>query len=191
MLWLYFPCVSEPLLSVAFPRLVGSLPSADKCSFFQLKTLDLLCDVQWEKSLTNLKPLVFQSYQNVILTFWYDFLSPICMQTQSTTEMNSLSTCVNKLVTDGYSINFKVDEQGLVAVEEGKHYKPDQVHIKNFFRFEGASDPADNAILYAIELDNGKKGTLIDAYGSYSDASITKFIKQVEDMEKKTPNENH
>jgi len=32
---------------------------------------------------------------------------------------------------------------------------------------------------------------LIDAYGSYSDASITKFIKQVEDMEKKTPNENH
>ena len=105
--------------------------------------------------------------------------------------MNSLSTCVNKLVTDGYSINFKVDEQGLVAVEEGKHYKPDQVHIKNFFRFEGASDPADNAILYAIELDNGKKGTLIDAYGSNSDALIGQFIKQVEDMEKKTPNENH
>ena len=113
------------------------------------------------------------------------------MQTQSTTEMNSLSTCVNKLVTDGYSINFKVDEQGLVAVEEGKHYKPDQVHIKNFFRFEGASDPADNSILYAIELDNGKKGTLIDAYGSNSDALIGQFIKQVEDMEKKTPNENH
>ena len=150
-----------------------------------------MCNLQWEKSLTNLKPLFFQSYQNVTLTFWYDFLSLICMQTQSTTEMNSLSTCVNKLVTDGYSINFKVDEQGLVAVEEGKHYKPDQVHIKNFFRFEGASDPADNAILYAIELDNGKKGTLIDAYGSYNDASITKFIKQVEDMEKKTPNENH
>jgi len=155
----------DPLLSVVFP--------------------------EWEKTLTNLKPLLFQSYQDLILTVWYDFSSSICMQTQSTTEMNSLSTCVNKLVTDGYSINFKVDEQGLVAVEEGKHYKPDQVHIKNFFRFEGASDPADNAILYAIELDNGKKGTLIDAYGSYNDASITKFIKQVEDMEKKTPNENH
>jgi len=65
------------------------------------------------------------------------------MQNQSATEMDSLSTCVNKLVKDGYSINFKVDEQGLVAVEEGKHFKPDQVHIKNFFRFEGASDPGD------------------------------------------------
>jgi hypothetical protein len=58
------------------------------------------------------------------------------MQKQSTTEMNSLSTCVNKLVGDGYTTNFKVDEQGLVAVEEGKHYKPDQVHIKNFFRLK-------------------------------------------------------
>lgn len=113
------------------------------------------------------------------------------MQKQSNTEMNSLSTCVNKLVKDGYSINFKVDEQGLVDAKDGKHYKPGQVHIKNFFRFEGDSDPADNSILYAIELDNGEKGTLMDAYGSYNDALIGKFIKQVEDIEKKTPNEKH
>lgn len=114
------------------------------------------------------------------------------MQKQSTTEkMNTLSACVNKLVEDGYTENFKVDEQGLVPAENGKHYKPAQVHIKDFFRFEGASDPADNSILYAIELDNGDKGTLIDAYGSYNDPLIGKFIKQVEDIEKKTPNEKH
>ena len=125
------------------------------------------------------------------LILWYDFLRHTSMQKQSATEMNSLSTCVNKLVGDGYTTNFKVDEQGLVSVEEGKHYKPDQVHIKNFFRFEGDSDPADNSILYAIEIENGVKGTLIDAYGSYNDPLIGKFIKQVEDMEKKTPNEKH
>ena len=104
--------------------------------------------------------------------------------------MNTLSTCVNKLVADGYTGNFKADEQGLLS-EKGKHYKPSQVHIKNFFRFEGASDPADNSILYAIELEDGIKGTLVDAYGSYNDPLIGKFIKQVEDIEKKTPNENH
>lgn len=113
------------------------------------------------------------------------------MQTQSTLgAMTTLATSVNKLVADGYTGNFKVDEQGLLAENE-KHYKPSQVHIKNFFRFEGASDPADNSILYAIELDDGTKGTLIDAYGSNDDANIGKFIKQVEDMEKKVPNENH
>ena len=115
----------------------------------------------------------------------------ICMEQQSTSgTMNTLAGCVNKLVADGYTGNFKVDEQGLLS-ESGKHYKPDHVHIKNFFRFEGASDPADNSILYAIELNDGTKGTLMDAYGSYNDPLIGKFIKQVEDIEKKTPNENH
>ena len=113
------------------------------------------------------------------------------MQQQSNTgQMNTLSACINKLVGDGYTGNFKVDEKGLATDEESKHYKPDQVHIKNFFRFEGASDPADNSILYAIELDDGTKGTLTDAYGSYNDPQVGKFIKQVEDIEKKTPNAN-
>ncbi len=114
------------------------------------------------------------------------------MQQQSTAgNMNTLSACINKLVSDGYTGNFKVDEQGLATADNGKHYKPGQVHIKNFFRFEGESDPADNSILYAIELEDGTKGTLTDAYGSYNDPNIGKFIKEVEDMEKKTPNERH
>jgi len=104
--------------------------------------------------------------------------------------MNTLSACVNKLVSEGYTGNFIVDEKGLAIAENGKHYKPNQVHIKNFFRFEGDSDPADNSILYAIELDDGTKGTLTDAYGSYNDPNIGKFIKQVEDIEKITPNNN-
>jgi hypothetical protein len=110
------------------------------------------------------------------------------MQQQSNTEqMNTLSASVNKLVSEGYTENFKVDEKGLATTEDGKHYKPEQVHIKNFFRFEGASDPGDSSILYAIELDDGTKGTLTDAYGSYDDENIGKFIKQVEDIEKKAP----
>lgn len=111
------------------------------------------------------------------------------MQQQSTTDkMSTLSGCVNKLVSEGFTGNFKIDEKGLAVADDGKHYKPNQVHIKNFFRFEGASDPADNSILYAIELDDGTKGTLMDAYGSYNDPNIGKFIKEVEDIEKKTPN---
>jgi hypothetical protein len=60
------------------------------------------------------------------------------------------------------------------------------VHVVDFFRFEGESDPADNSILYAIETDDGKKGILSDAYGPYADINVTKFMKQVEDITKKT-----
>ena len=55
----------------------------------------------------------------------------------------------------------------------------------NFFRFEGESDPDDNAILYVIETNDGTKGTLIDAYGVYNDAKVTQFMKEVESIHKK------
>ena len=112
------------------------------------------------------------------------------MQTNSKTDnMQTLSECINKLVIDGYDVDFKVDEKGkLYSPRKEKSYSAEKVHIVNFFRFEGASDPDENAILYAIETDNGEKGTLSDAYGAYADPKVSKFIQMVEDISKKTPN---
>jgi len=113
------------------------------------------------------------------------------MHTNATTEdMKTLASSINKLVLDGFTGNFKITEKGLFSIEKEKHYKPEQVHIVDFFRFEGASDPADNSILYAIELSDQTKGTLTDAYGPYGDILITKFINQVEDIAKKSTREN-
>jgi hypothetical protein len=53
-------------------------------------------------------------------------------------------------------------------------------------RFEGASDPADNTILYVIETNDGIKGTLVDAYGSYADPKVTTFMEEVAEINKKT-----
>ena len=100
--------------------------------------------------------------------------------------MKSMVTCTNKLVQDGFTENFKVSEQGLMALEKERVYKPEEVSIVNFYRFEGYSDPGDNTILYAIITNDGVKGTLSDGYGAYGDAQVEKFIKQVEEIHKKT-----
>ena len=42
------------------------------------------------------------------------------------------------------------------------------------------------SILYAIETCDGQKGTLIDAYGSYSDEDTSAFMQDV-DIHKKVP----
>ena len=36
------------------------------------------------------------------------------------------------------------------------------------------------SILYAIETSDGRKGTLVDAYGMYSDDETGEFMNQVE-----------
>jgi hypothetical protein len=98
--------------------------------------------------------------------------------------MKSLSTCVNQMKGDGFKEDFQVTKEGLTNYNEDKHYNPEQVKIVNFYRFEGSSDPGDNSILYVIETDDGTKGTLVDAYGVYSDSDVSKFIVQVEEIQK-------
>jgi|SRR6476620_631333 len=104
--------------------------------------------------------------------------------------MKSLVTCLNRMITDGYTEDFKVTDNGLEALQAGKRYKADEVSVINFFRFEGASDPEDNAILYVLQTKDGLKGTLIDAYGLYNDQQISRFISQVTSITKKSTKAN-
>lgn len=99
--------------------------------------------------------------------------------------MKSLSTCLNKVVKDGYTEDFKVTEKGLEALSNGKIFQANDVKIVNFFRFEGTSNPEDEAVLYVLETSSGLKGTLVDAYNIYSDDLVASFIKEIEAINKK------
>lgn len=101
-------------------------------------------------------------------------------------KMKTLSEVIQAIQKDGFKENFMVKESLLFAPEANKYYAALEVRIANFYRFEGTSDPGDNSILYAIESTDGVKGILIDAYGAYSDEMTTNFIKEVEEMGKKT-----
>ena len=102
--------------------------------------------------------------------------------------MRSLSSCLNKMIQDGYGADFKATDGGLYHLGTHKTYYPRDVKVVNFFRFEGPSSPEDNAILYVIETSDGEKGTLVDAYGMYSDPDVDQFIKKVEDVQKSVSN---
>lgn len=98
--------------------------------------------------------------------------------------MKSLSSCTNRMKEEGYKEDFQVNEDGLSTFDNSKNFKPEDVQIVNFYRFEGESDPGDNTILYVIETNDGTKGTLVDGYGAYADENVSKFIVEVEKIQK-------
>ncbi len=100
-------------------------------------------------------------------------------------DMKTMVSCTNMLYKLGFQVQFQATIAGLKSLTSKKIYKPEEVKVVNFYRFEGESNPADNAILYAIETVDGEQGTLTDAYGVYGDANVTKFISDVESLEKK------
>lgn len=107
-----------------------------------------------------------------------------------TTDMNSLTACMQKVIRLGYDQSFKVSAPCICIEGKETYYTPEQVKVTNFYRFEGESDPGDSAILYAIETTDGVKGILIDAYGIYADENVSKFIRKVQDINKKVVGNN-
>lgn len=105
--------------------------------------------------------------------------------------MKSLSSCVNRMKEEGYKEDFQVTPTGLTTYDKRKTYNPDQVRIVNFYRFEGESDPGDNTVLYVMETDDGEKGTLVDGYGAYADADVSKFIVQIQEIQKVKASDLH
>lgn len=65
----------------------------------------------------------------------------------------------------GYSIDFNVESDRLVCHKTPISLSPADFEITEVYRFEGDSDPADEAAVYAIESADGQKGLLVTGFG--------------------------
>lgn len=101
------------------------------------------------------------------------------------TNIPALLNCIKNAEADGYITDFEVTEAGLHVKDDTHYFKPEDIFINDFFRFELASDPSENSILYLVETKDGQKGILINAYGNYANPIIASFIERVEENSKK------
>lgn len=92
---------------------------------------------------------------------------------------DTLYDVVVRLKRSGYTAEFFPYKERLRDINTGKSYSPDQLTIRNVFRFEGLTDVDDMAVLFAIEADDGTKGWIGDAYGTYSDSGLTDIMANV------------
>ena len=97
----------------------------------------------------------------------------------SETHDATLADAIDDLRRRGFSENFAVVGSGLRAVESGKAFGSEELIILEYYRFEGISDPDDMSIVYAIESQDGTRGTLVDAFGVYSNPIVSAFLKDV------------
>lgn len=99
-------------------------------------------------------------------------------------DMTMMVSSVISLVEKGYLEDYKAQQSGLRAVQSGKIYKPEDISVVDFHRFVGNSDTDEESILYAIETNDGCKGTLVAAFDPKSDTNVASFMQQVEEISK-------
>ncbi|MDX1629353.1 MAG: hypothetical protein R3345_11675 [Fulvivirga sp.] len=96
--------------------------------------------------------------------------------------LKTLSQVLNDLKDQGYTEDFNYQDGKLVILGSTDSYVPDEIIIRNEFRFEGESNPADSSILYALETSDSRKGTLVDSYGARSHSELEEFLKKADDQ---------
>ena len=79
---------------------------------------------------------------------------------------DTLSEAVNTLTQNGYVEDFEAEDNCIRALYSKKGYQPSELSIVASYRFEGMTDPNDQAVVFALEALDGTKGTLVMSYSA-------------------------
>ncbi len=94
--------------------------------------------------------------------------------------MDTVSEVIARLRGEGYTEDFNLQHDGLIWTIGNKKIAHDEFVIDRFYRFEGNSDPGDEATVYAIS--SGKhniRGVLVNGAGIYTDNMTDEMLESL------------
>jgi len=90
---------------------------------------------------------------------------------------DTVTEAVKGLRERGFTKDFNLRENCIVC--DADKYHPEDFEIVEVYRFEGDSDPADEAVVYAIESNKGDRGVLVSGYGISADEMTSEMAKKL------------
>lgn len=69
----------------------------------------------------------------------------------------TLSEAINALKQEGFTYDYNLQDKGILNSQKKSHIPASDLTVVCVYRFEGNTNPDDNAILYAIELPEVKR----------------------------------
>ena len=90
---------------------------------------------------------------------------------------DTVTEAIKQLKAKGFTLDLNLKENQFLTGEQS--YPADDFEIVDLYRYEGASDPADEATVYALASKSGLKGILVSGYGYSSDEASEETLKQL------------
>ncbi len=89
----------------------------------------------------------------------------------------TVSEALAELRQKGFTVDFNLEENCIVCNND--KFNPDEFDIVEVYRYEGDTDPADEATVYGIESKSGVKGVLVTGYGISGDSMSTELLQKL------------
>jgi len=81
----------------------------------------------------------------------------------------TVSKALDQLNEKGFTCDFNRNADAIKK-------NPEKFEIVHVYRYEGESDPADEAVVYGIKSTSGKKGVYVAGFSADSDLETSKFL---------------
>jgi len=102
------------------------------------------------------------------------------MLDSTSTAMETMDAAVARLERAGYADALRARADGFLEPRTGRVHPPETLIIDEIVRFEGESDPADEAVLFAIRSrDQSVRATFVATYGPSADPVSGSLIKRL------------
>ncbi|HEX6914285.1 MAG TPA: phosphoribosylpyrophosphate synthetase [Chitinophagaceae bacterium] len=83
---------------------------------------------------------------------------------------DTVTEALSDLKARGFTTDFNLAFDAIHCRNSGIRLSPSDFEIVEHYRFEGNTDPSDEAVVYAVESKDGRtRGVLVSAYGIYSE----------------------
>lgn len=92
---------------------------------------------------------------------------------------DTVAEAVADLKKRGYTTDFNLAGDSIHCGQTQTSLRPPEFEITEVYRFEGDSDPADEAVVFAIESKHGLKGVLVDGYGPSAEDPGEEMIRKL------------
>jgi len=91
---------------------------------------------------------------------------------------DTVTEAVNGLKQRGFTLDFNLTENCLVCQEQ--KFNVNDFEIVEVYRFEGNTDPADEAVVYAVQSIDGIKGILVSGYGISAEGMSMEMARKLQ-----------
>lgn len=89
----------------------------------------------------------------------------------------TVTEALEALRKQGFTVDFNLKENYISS--HAGNFEADDFEIVDIYRYEGNTDPADEATVYAIASHSGVKGVLVTGYGTAPDAISAAILRKL------------
>jgi len=84
----------------------------------------------------------------------------------------TVSVALQELAEKGFTVDFNIQENRIIN-------SPHDFEIVHVYRYEGESDPGDEAMVFGIKSSTGEKGVFVAGLSAFTDKSAAMVLNEL------------